>query len=123
MKILGPVLALFIVVGSGCASSQVDQTPPVADLTGFWTGNWTMGPMGGVGNLRLQQTGSRVVGEANLPGSSDLSGPIQGSVVGDHFSYRLLSGRSGVELTIINPDEMSGYGATYAARWVFHRQK
>jgi len=122
MNLRATLLVLLVLVGSGCAPTEVDRTPSAADVTGQWSGGWKRGSGSGSATLRLQQTGSKVVGEISIPGFASLSGQLEGSIAGNHFSYHLLNGHGGGEMTI-NGDEMSGYGTSTGSQVMFQRQK
>ena len=115
---MGPfplVLGLPILLSAGCASSpNSPSAPPSVDVTGTWAGTWSLGGAGtqtGSFTLRLQQTGSKVVGDRNFPGAANFSGPVEGTVSGNVFSYRQLVGSGGGEYTVTG-NKMRGYGAT-----------
>ena len=117
------VFAILLLVGSGCTSSQTTPTaPPSVDVTGTWAGTWSRGSLSGSSTLRLSQTGSKVLGDVAVLGVSDFIGPLEGSVAGNQFSYRLLSGRGGADFTVTG-DEMSGYGSSTGIRLQYQRQK
>jgi hypothetical protein len=71
--------------------------------------------------LRLRQDGPGIAGDVTVAGAVQYSGALQGSVRGDHLSYRLLSGASGDELDV-SGEEMTGYGTATGAKWVLRRQ-
>src|SRR5262249_42213036 len=96
------VLGLVILASFGCSSApNAPSAPPSVDVTGTWAGSWSLaGGIGGAYMLRLQQTGSKVTGEVVVPGSAATSGPLEGSVVDNELSFRMLNGSSGCELTV-----------------------
>ena len=87
------------------------------DVTGTWYGYGTSaagGTSGGMSAnveiwLELEQEGSRVKGSYRQrpDQASNVSGPIEGTVSGDVFRYRLVRGSSDIELTV-SGDEMNG---------------
>ena len=110
------MLAFFaatLVLGSGCTKQDwIDRTLVTVDVTGSWRG--TIG--GALGNqelwLDLEQTGSKVGGSQRLQPdqSRPASGPIEGSVSGDVFSYKLVRGSLSYDLTVsaTRQDEIAG---------------
>jgi len=115
-------VATALVFGSGCAKQDwIDRTLVTVDVTGSWRG--TIG--GALGNqelwLDLEQTGSKVGGSQRVQPdqSRPASGPIEGSVSGDVFSYRLVRGSLSYDLTV-SGDEMTGMAT--GARPVFLRR-
>jgi len=110
------VIAAAVVLASGCAKQDwIDRTLVTVDVTGTWHGT-TTGPGTSVAEsgtqelwLDLEQAGSKVKGTVRFKPDQGFSqsGPIEGTVSGDHFSYRLLRGSSGIELTV-SGDEMTG---------------
>ena len=110
------VIAAAVVLASGCAKQDwIDRTLVTVDVTGTWHGT-TTGPGTSVAEsgtqelwLDLEQAGSKVTGAARFKPDRGMvqSGPIEGTISGDHFSYRLLRGSSYVELTV-SGDEMTG---------------
>ena len=109
------LLATGLVLGGfGCAKTDwIDRTLVTVDVTGTWYGTQasTTGAMSGNVEiwLELEQEGSRVKGSLRQrPDQSfNLSGPIEGTVSGDVFRYRLVRGSSDIELTV-SGDEMNG---------------
>jgi hypothetical protein len=117
------VTGLLMLASMGCASSQsAASASPSVDVTGTWVGTYARGSLTGPFTLRLQQSGARVVGEANFPEASYLSGPVEGRVTGNELSYRALNGRSGGEL-MVNGNEMSGYSTATGNRFQLQRQQ
>jgi hypothetical protein len=113
----GLVLATVLTMSTGCAKTDwIDRTLVTVDVTGTWYGYGTSSATtsGGMsGNveiwLELEQEGSRVKGSYRQKPdqSSNVSGPIEGTVSGDVFRYRLVRGSSDIELTV-SGDEMNG---------------
>jgi len=107
------VIAMTFVYASGCAQKDwIDRTLVTVDVTGSWYGT-----IGGVGSsmgtnsemwLDLQQAGSKVTGSVRFKPDQAFgsSGPIEGSVSGDVFQYRLLRGGTYIDLTV-SGDEMT----------------
>ena len=109
------------------SESPSPSTKP-GQLQGVWVGTWTYGNEGGAVTLHLQQTGSRVAGNAAVGGGYPVAnGPIEDTVIANQLSYRR-TGRDlkvelpyGADLTV-NGDEMSGY-STAGNRLKLQRQK
>jgi len=110
-------LALALMFGSGCAQPDwIQQTLVTADVTGTWSGNTTRGGAPTTSfeaQLDLVQQGAKVMGQfrlvgAGLGGSVGIrSGPIEGSVAGDVFTFRRPDGSLSGEMSV-SGDEMSG---------------
>jgi len=98
------ILVAALACGSGCARPDwIQQTLVTVDVTGTWRTT-----EGGRFELDLEQEGSKVKGSmrlAGLPGVSNLSGPIDGTVSGDTFSFK---GPSTTGEMTVNGDEMIG---------------
>jgi hypothetical protein len=118
MKIIaGVLIAAALAFGSGCASTDwIDRTLVTVDVTGTWSAS--MERSGGRDLLfELEQQGSTVKGFMRLPagGSSIQSasasrinpGPLDGTVAGDVFRFRLTNSGLVGELKV-SGDEMSG---------------
>jgi hypothetical protein len=111
------LLVATLVFASGCAKTDwIERTLVTVDVTGTWYGYGTSSATtsGGMsGNveiwLELEQEGSRVKGSYRQKPdqSTNVSGPIEGTVSGDVFRYRLVRGSSDIELTV-SGDEMNG---------------
>jgi len=105
MRITRPLLfAIALAVGAGCAKQDwIDRTLVTENVSGTWSGT-----VGGRAILRLdlQHTGPKVTGLLKwLTGAA--SGPVEGSVAGDVFTFKTARGTVSGELTI-NGDEMTG---------------
>ena len=116
--LIGLLIATTLLSGSGCAKTDwIDRTLVTVDVTGTWYGYGTSsagGTSGGMSAnveiwLELEQEGPRVKGSYRQKPdqSTNVSGPIEGTVSGDVFRYRLLRGSSDIELTV-SGDEMNG---------------
>ena len=116
-------LSMLVLLGAGCASSRDLAAPssPV-DVTGVWSGVWSDGVNSYPAVLELQQTGSAVTGSSRIFGNARRSGALQGTIVGDHLSYRGVTADFGAEFTVAG-DEMRGYGTASGARGLFRREK
>ena len=123
MKIVaGLLIAAALAFASGCAKTDwIDRTLVTVDVTGTWLGS--VGGLSGAGGkppdflLELEQKGPTVTGFMRLPsggssasasyGSRIASGPVDGTVAGDVFRFRLANGTLDGELTV-SGDEMNG---------------
>ena len=114
------LIAATLIFAAGCAKQDwIDRTLITVDVTGTWSGTVEgMGMDGGVPPLllfNLEQQGSTVTGSMRFGagGSSTTSksrinpGPIEGTVAGDIFSFRLTNSGLRGELTV-SADEMNG---------------
>ena len=111
------ILVAALACGSGCARPDwIEQTLVTVDVTGTWQGS--VGGSGGQGGasyeLFLEQQGAMVKGSVQRYGSvppsatsGNLSGPIEGTVAGDVFSFRQTNGPLTGETTV-SGDDMSG---------------
>ena len=109
------LLVAALTCGAGCARPDwIEQTLVTVDVTGTWQGG--VGGTGGAGGASyeffLEQQGPKVKGSVRaygatlMPGGS-LSGPIEGTVTGDVFSFRQTDGPLKGE-TRVSGDEMTG---------------
>jgi hypothetical protein len=110
---IGTLTALMC--GSGCARSDwIDRTLVTVDVTGTWYGRGQAKTAGG-GNammsLELRQEGAIARGSMITTGflavSIGLSGPVEGSLAGDVFSFKQTNGPLTGEFTV-SGDEMTG---------------
>ena len=118
------LIAATLLFGSGCAKQDwIDRTLVTADVTGTWSGELlSRGSTGGVVqsstvSLTLDQQASKVTGSFEVVASgaftfqgrgAQRSGPIEGTVAGDRFSFRQTNGTLTGEMTV-SGDEMTGY--------------
>ena len=120
------VARLILVVALACASGcthpdWIEQTLVTVDVTGTWVGASNNRPGGATAGgfetrLELEQQGAKVNGKfrvvgAGIPSNQMTgagSGPIEGSVAGDVFSFRQTNGPITGEMTV-SGDEMTGY--------------
>jgi hypothetical protein len=111
------ILVAALACGAGCARPDwIEQTLVTVDVTGTWQGS-VPGPgvTGGASyELVLEQQGPKVKGSVRrsgtMPGVSSpgsISGPIEGTVAGDVFSFRETNGLLTGETTV-SGDEMTG---------------
>jgi hypothetical protein len=107
------MLVAMLAFGSGCAKPDwIQQTLVTVDVTGVWVGSYGTGMTSQEVRLELEQQGPRVTGYFRRVGAgwgSDqlLDGPIDGTVHGDVFSFRVNNGAGQGELTV-SGDEMRG---------------
>jgi hypothetical protein len=84
-----PLIGLFALVISGCASTEAPSTAPTVDVTGSWAGQWayTNASLGGGQlELTLKQIGGKVSGNATISGTPvDRNGPVEGLVDGNQL--------------------------------------
>ena len=117
------ILSMLVLLAAGCAASHdfAVLSLPV-DVTGVWVGGWSDGTNSTTAIIELQQTGSAVTGSSRIFGNARRSGALQGTIVGDHLSYRGVTADFGAEFTVAG-DEMRGYGTASGARGLFRREK
>jgi hypothetical protein len=103
------ILVTALACGSGCARPDwIERTLVTVDVTGVWSGTAT-------GNLQveleLRQEGPRVTGfvraKTLTPSGQTESGPIDGSVSGDVFTFKQTNGSARGQLSVAG-DEMAG---------------
>ena len=114
------LVAAVLACGSGCAKPDwIQQTLVTVDVTGLWVGSYNR-PGGSVGfesRLELEQNGSKVSGTFRVVGAAvpaqmgaTRSGPIDGTVAGDVFTFTQSNGPVVGEMTV-SGDDMTGYMA------------
>ena len=95
------MIAITALVATSCATAP-PQSPSV-NVTGEWRGEWVCDKQGqgsGVVMMKLNQSGSKVTGSANVTGASAVNrstSGLSGTVSGDQFSiasYQDLAGPS-----------------------------
>src|SRR5437773_123662 len=99
----GLLLATLLIMTAGCAQTDwIDRTLVTVDVTGTWYGHST----GGTQVARefffeLKQEGSKVTGSMRTsPVSLAASGPIDGTVAGDEFTFTRQNGNVKGQLTV-----------------------
>src|SRR5215470_4543630 len=112
MKAALGVIAAALVLTSGCAQKDwIDRTLVTENVTGVWEGSMATSSgqpaMNQEVRLELQQQGSKV--KSSLRDFGGRVRVIEGSVVGDMFSFKDVRGDVSGELTV-SGDEMSGQG-------------
>src|SRR5215470_19726884 len=122
MRAMWAFIATALVLGSGCAKQDwIDRTLVTVDVTGTWVGTIQGGGETVSFEMRLvlEQAGSRGTGSAwiNPTRGFDQNGPIEGTVSGDVFRFRLARGSWDVEATV-SGDEMTGMTRTMYLRRV-----
>ena len=114
------LVAVSLTLWSGCAKPDwIEQTLVTVDVTGVWIGSTSR--VGGSTTpildfrLELEQHGSKVDGSFQVLNaalahylSGARSGPIEGTVAGDMFTFRQKNGTLNGEMTV-SEDEMTGY--------------
>jgi hypothetical protein len=108
--VAGVLIVAALAFGSGCARTDwIERTLVTVDVTGTWSGN--VGGAGVSGTLwfELEQQGSTVKGflQLNLPGYRTTPHPIDGTVAGDVFRFKVRARTEEGELTV-SGDEMTG---------------
>ena len=126
--IAGVLMAGALAFSSGCAKADwIDRTLVTVDVTGVWTGWYTTTPGGQVDvRLELQQQGPNVTGSFQTLGRSGgsgftVSGPLEGTVAGDVFRFKVTRGSTSGEL-MVSGDEMNGPASTPMPSAVFLRR-
>lgn len=118
MRRVGPtlLLATTLLTGSSCARPDwIERTLVTVDVAGTWEGSphVTTGPGRTWLRLNLEQQGSRVKGTLVRPGSDSFycanvaSGPVEGTLAGDTFTFQQTNGVVKGEMTVTG-DEMTG---------------
>jgi len=102
------LLTPLLITGLACARRDwIDRTLVTENVAGVWSGSMT-GPSGRpVVWLELRQQGARITGVINLPAYGSLgsySGPVEGSMAGDVFSFKEARGAYSGELTVAGDD-------------------
>jgi hypothetical protein len=106
------LMAAVLFSGSSCARPDwIERTLVTVDVTGAWSGEVAQSGSHRELFLELKQEGSKVTGNVRLPFFNQVSGPIEGTVMGDRFEFFSRSnvanlGISG-EMTV-SGDEMKG---------------
>ena len=97
------LLGISLVSLMGCAQKDwIDRTLVTVNVTGVWE------RVGSTLQLELKQQGPNVTGYLRMPAPAEqFSGPIEGSVAGDTFTFRRVNGVGDGEMTV-SGDEMAG---------------
>ena len=103
MRAAWVVIGVALVLASGCAQQDwIDRTLVTVDVTGVWE------RVGSTLQLELKQQGPNVTGYLRMPAPAEqFSGPIEGRVAGDTFTFRRVNGVGDGEMTV-SGDEMAG---------------
>ena len=106
------LLAATLAIGSGCATPPdwIERTLVTVDVTGTWYGTSPVKGQAGYPDLwlELQQEGPKAKGSTRAnTGGMQRSGPIEGTIAGDVFTFRQTNGPLTGELTV-SGDEMTG---------------
>lgn len=109
------ILAVTLACASGCTHPDwIERTLVTVDVTGAWHGRPTMVVGSGTAIevlLDLQQSGPKVNGSIRVRGVMSptvFSGPIEGTIAGDTFSFRRTNGSTPNGELTVNGDEMNG---------------
>jgi len=119
------VLVATLALGPGCAKSDwIQQTLVTVDVTGVWVGSTVKGDR--EVQLVLEQQGPQAKGYFRPlgPGLAThpwFEGPIEGTVAGDVFKFRLTNG-TGVGEVTVSGDEMKGHVAVGSPLPIFLRR-
>ena len=103
------LIAVLVLILSGCAASRSDTAPPSVDVSGKWAGTWVFrNPSMGSGDVLvdLKQSGANTTGHLTVTGDTTadptyFEGIVSGSTVILNLPY--LSGTLAV-----SGDEMKG---------------
>jgi hypothetical protein len=117
MKIVvGVLLSVVIVALAGCGGSKSPKaagaagSPSAAAATpANVQGTWSGALVGGAPvAMTLMQTGSNVKGDLSVGGRADISGPIEGEVMGNTIRLRERSGFGSAPLLNVKGDQITG---------------
>lgn len=116
------VFLCSLVIAAGCARSDwIEQTLVTADVTGTWQGSTADGWF----ELVLEQQGPKVTGSVVIRGlrgsGNNITGPIDGVVRGDQFTFRQTNGRMR-GATKVSGDEMSGQIQVFSSAAILLRR-
>ena len=105
----GTLFILLLTVIAGCASSasDVQASGPPANAGGAWSGYAGVGTVSAPVTLRLTQDGGNVSGDLVVAGSTELTGPVTGTVRGNMLQLSMRSGRSISPMTV-GKDQITG---------------
>jgi len=120
--IAGASFVAALVFGFGCARSDwIEQTLVTVDVTGTWQGSTVDGWF----ELVLEQQGPKVSGSVLIRGlrgsGNNISGPLDGAMRGDEFTFRQTNGRMR-GTTNVSGDEMSGLVEVYSSAPILLRR-
>jgi hypothetical protein len=112
---MGRVLFVALACVLGCARSDwIDRTLVTVDVTGTWHGTGLAKTAGGgttMMSLELRQEAATAKGSMITTGFAvgvgKLSGPVEGSLAGDVFTFKQTNGPLMGEFTV-SGDEMTG---------------
>ena len=126
MKIVaGALVAAALAFGFGCARPDwIQGTLVTVDVTGVWVGSTGKGDR--EVRLELEQQGPKVKGYLRPLGPGQgvrmvFEGPVDGTVGGDVFNFRLANGTTVGEMTV-SGDEMRGYLTMGSPAQIFLRR-
>jgi hypothetical protein len=107
---IGTLAALVFVSGCTTPPDWIERTLVTVDVTGTWYGasSLRLGTTYPAFWLELQQEGPKAKGSTTAnTGGMQRSGPIEGTIAGDLFTFRQTNGPLTGELTV-SGDEMTG---------------
>jgi hypothetical protein len=120
--LIGLLIAMTLVLGSGCAKQDwIDRTLVTENVSGVWTGSMVSldgQPMVSLDvRLDLRQQAAKVLGSFEARGAAagsagtlrGSSSPIEGSVANDVFTFEVARAAVTGQLTV-DGDEMKGEG-------------
>ena len=116
-------LTFGLLIFAGCAqrADWIGGTLVTVDVTGTWQGT----TIDGWFELVLEQQGPKVTGSALIRGlkssGNAISGPIDGVVRGDEFTFRQTNGRMR-GATKVSGDEMSGQVQVFSSAPILLRR-
>jgi len=117
------ILMVSVVVGVGCAKPDwIQSTLGTVDVTGTWRS--TEGGFIDL-SLELEQSGAKVHGSSLRRGFGTNAGAIEGTVAGDVFQFKQVSGDFPVlrgEMTV-SGDEMGGRVFVQAGNGILHLRR
>ena len=118
-------VAMIVCLIFGCATSEDRSSSgaptAAANVAGSWAGSVGSGGFSADVFMELQQEGAKVTGKVRASGGGP-AGDLDGTVVGDKFTYSLNGGRTCCAELTVRGDEMRGRGASGYAVQV-HRMK
>ena len=113
MRTIGAMfMGAALAIGAGCTTPPdwIERTLVTVDVTGTWQGASPVKVGPGYPDLwlELQQEGPKAKGSTRAnTGGMQRSGPIEGTIAGDVFTFRQTNGPVTGELTV-SGDEMKG---------------
>jgi len=112
MRATWVIIGVVLVLVSGCAQKDwIDRTLVTESVTGVWAGSLGI-------EFELQQQGAKVTGTINMSTTilGPYSGPIEGSMIGDVFTFKDARGAYRGELTVAGDDMVGQIDTPYGFR-------